>query len=655
MPLAANFPVIDNRRFADIVDEAKARIPRYTPEWTDFNPGDPGFALVELFAWMSEMLIYRMNQTPKLHYLKFLELVGIELLPAKSATAVLAFPVQAMFAGTSVIVPALTQVATGEPDADGRPIVFETERSLTALRAVLDGVQAFDGYGYANVAGLNADGGGGFLPFGALANAGAALMLGFSDNAALPPGVELSLAVWPKAASVAPPPTPCGATMGSPVAPAVLRWEYWAGSEWRPMDVLADDTLALTRSGIILLKLPGVGEAVKAKIGAATDKARYWLRARLERSSYQVPPLLTAVRANVVRSTEAQTVADEVLGGSDGSPDQVFRVANAPVLPGSLVVDVYENDKADTWRAVEDFFGAGPDDAVYVADAATGAVRFAGREGRIPVANVDRPTTSIVARRYRFGGGARGNVAAGAISAMMGGLAGIDAGKVANPFAAVGGADEESIETAMARAPQAIKARDRAVSAADFELLAKQAGPIARARAMPLVHPDFPGIEVPGVVTVVVIPDGDVMTEPAPRPVESLLRTVCAYLDVRRLLTTELYVVGPTYVPVSVRIEAVLDGDRDSAEVAQAVEAAVRRFLHPLVGGNDGTGWAFGGPIRYAELYRQGLVPGVRRLDSITVSGRERDYGNCEDVPLPPGALVELLGVSVSVIEEAVL
>src|SRR6476659_8051236 len=101
MPLAAYLPVIDNRRFDDIVAEARARIPRYTPEWTDYNPGDPGFALVELFAWMTEMAVFRLNQVPKLSYLKFLQLIGIELRPAQPATGIVTLPVQAAFAGTT--------------------------------------------------------------------------------------------------------------------------------------------------------------------------------------------------------------------------------------------------------------------------------------------------------------------------------------------------------------------------------------------------------------------------------------------------------------------------------------------------------------------------------------------------------------------------
>src|SRR5690606_34365177 len=137
MPLNQYFPVLDNRRFADLVAEAKARIPRYTPEWTDFNAGDAGVALVELFSWMTELLVYRLGRVPELNYLKFLQLIGIDLGPARPARTALVFPVHNAFAGPLVTVPPGTQVASAEAAGLG-PLVFETERTLTALKAQLD-------------------------------------------------------------------------------------------------------------------------------------------------------------------------------------------------------------------------------------------------------------------------------------------------------------------------------------------------------------------------------------------------------------------------------------------------------------------------------------------------------------------------------------
>ena len=84
-------PNLDDRTFQDIVDETKRLIPRFTPEWTNHNVSDPGVALIELFAWVSEMVLYRVNQVPDRMYVHFLNLVGIEPFPPSVARANLTF------------------------------------------------------------------------------------------------------------------------------------------------------------------------------------------------------------------------------------------------------------------------------------------------------------------------------------------------------------------------------------------------------------------------------------------------------------------------------------------------------------------------------------------------------------------------------------
>ena len=83
---------LDDRRFEDLVAEAKRRIPGYTPEWTDLNDSDPGMTLVQLFAWLAEMMLWRLNRVPDKNFIKFLGLVGIDLKPAVPATALATFP-----------------------------------------------------------------------------------------------------------------------------------------------------------------------------------------------------------------------------------------------------------------------------------------------------------------------------------------------------------------------------------------------------------------------------------------------------------------------------------------------------------------------------------------------------------------------------------
>lgn len=652
MPLADALPVIDNRTFDDLVAEAQTRIPRYTPEWTDFNAGDAGFALVELFAWMTELLIYRLNQVPDLNYIKFLELIGIELEPAKPAQAILCFPVQANYTLPTVSVSAATQVSAA-PNDGGPPVVFQTTDTVTALSAQLNSVQAFDGYAYTDLTGDNSEiGTAGFQPFGPLAAAGSALMLGFGPASSsnplqpIPAGTDIALAFWPASSGASPAPTACGgATAVYPSA--TMIWQYWNGVSWQPLKVAKDETLALTRLGFVILKSPPTGQFAADKLGLATDTSRFWIRAYLQQSSYEAPPSLLAVRANAVSAIAAQTVAGEVLGGSDGSPNQTFTLTSTPVIDGSLVLQVDDGEGFTTWTEVEDFFGYGPNDEVYVLDPTSGEVRFGdGTHGEIPVANVSAAQTNVVAQTYQFGGGARSNVPAGAISTLMTSVPGIDSNGVSNPFAADGGTDEETLDAAKLRAPEALNSQDRAVTASDFELLARQAGPVARAKALPLYNPNFPGVDVPGSVTVIVVPNA---VSPAPTPSPGLLRTVCAYLDQRRLITTELYVMAPTYVPVAIAIEVLAVADADVAQVQQDVETAISTFLDPLTGGSDGQGWPFGGTIYYSDVYRAALIADVQRVVSLTITLNGAAAPPCADVPIPTGNLLTVADVNVVV------
>src|SRR3989442_9475616 len=87
--MALPVPNLDDRSWKQIVDEAVRLIPRYCPEWTNHNASDPGITLLELYAWMTEMVIYRLNKVPEKNFLTFLDLIGVRLKPPEPARAVL--------------------------------------------------------------------------------------------------------------------------------------------------------------------------------------------------------------------------------------------------------------------------------------------------------------------------------------------------------------------------------------------------------------------------------------------------------------------------------------------------------------------------------------------------------------------------------------
>jgi predicted phage baseplate assembly protein len=304
----------------------------------------------------------------------------------------------------------------------------------------------------------------------------------------------------------------------------------------------------------------------------------------------------------------------------------------------SLRLEVDEGQGFMVWQEVDDFFSAEQDDRVYTFNTNTGAVTFGnGEHGRIPAAFA---SGNIVARTYRSGGGSQGNVGALTITQIQTSVPSVNA--VTNYGPATGGTDEETVADAKLRASGALKSNDRAVTSEDFQTLATLApgANVKRAFAMPLHHPSYPDGQIPGVVTVVVVPNS---LDPNPTPNQTTLQAVCTYLDQHRLLTSEVYVAGPVYRKVKVAVKLVVDPATDLATVKNDVQATLNTFFNPLTGGNDGTGWPFGGPIYYSDVYRRIFtIDGVIRIqdNQLLMYLDDQLQVFCRDVAINNGELL---------------
>jgi uncharacterized phage protein gp47/JayE len=691
MPLEA--PNLDDRRFADLVAEARSRIPRYAPEWTDHNDSDPGITLVQLFAWLGEIILFRLNRVPDRNYIEFLKLIGVERKPAAPARAELTFKLsnpdkdfvtvpRGAQVGAQAIEPPSAAGAAEPPPEDEEPVTFETDEPINALGATLAEVQVFDGVNFVPYTVQNRPGGESYPAFGTRAREGSALMLGFATNNKFPT-VEVNLAVRVYVDPALLREVTCDLPEESIRPPAGVQWEYWDGGSWRRLDVVSDETRSLTRSGHVYFR--GPKDIRKDKLGALTkpdDPSLFWLRLRLVRSQYEMPPYLDAVLTNTVRATAVRTVRDETVGASVGEPNQTFTLRNRPVyasapfplderlrqkrartqppteeeqaaldralrereLRKGFWLEVDEGQGFKPWEEVEDFFNSGADDRHYTLDRATGEVRFGdGERGAIPVAGVN----NVVVRYYRHGGGARGNAGAGTVTDLQTSVTGVES--VTNNYPAEGGSDEEKIADTKARAPLEIKSRDRAVTREDFEFLALQTPGvrIRRAHALPLAHPQFPGVEIPGAITVVVIPES---RDPKPVPSEGTMQTVCAFLNRKRLLTTEVFVAPPRYKQVLIEATVLAKPTANPAEVKAKIEKALATYLHPLEGGPDGQGWPPGEDVIFSEVFRVVLqIDGVQEIEDLRIVVDGERFGRCENAPIEDGYFVFSDGHEISV------
>ncbi|WP_328432580.1 baseplate J/gp47 family protein [Streptomyces sp. NBC_00453] len=393
---------------------------------------------------------------------------------------------------------------------------------------------------------------------------------------------------------------------------------------------------------------------------------RTWLRARLPADADPARATVLVLAPNAVSARQSLTVTDELLGSGDGTAGQVFRSRHTPMLEG-VVLEVQERDGvragvdlplllqelgpsgqervrtvADPrtgqiveawvrWTEVSSLSAAGPADRVFACDHGSGRILFGGEGHGMPA---PRGEGNVVLRSYHTGGGAAGNVAADAITQVVG-AAGVSG--VSNPCPAVGGADAEPFAEVLARGPAVLRHRRLGLTRKDIESLVTEACPgVAYARALGAV--DGHGRTLAGAVRLVVVPrDGS----RRPTPSGDLRRLVRNTVAARMPATAVpgLVVEGPRYRPVGVTVRVRPAPTADPGVVRSAVRAELDRFLDPVAGGPEGRGWPFGRAVHASDVARRlEAVPGV---DVVTRLDLDVDGSPAGDrVEIAPDAVV---------------
>jgi predicted phage baseplate assembly protein len=283
---------LDDRTYETLVADALRRIPGYTPEWTDFNDSDPGITLVQLFAWLEEMILYRLNKVPDKNFIEFLKLIGIELNPPMPATGELTFhlssPGPTSPPGSPpnteslvVLVPQGTEIATTQPDADGRSFLKPT--NLSRCRRHLDSFAEFRWRKHTVVSQSNAIDGQYFLSFGPQPQAQAAFYLGFDRSFPTNAGPYM-LTVHAYTADLIEEGDGLSADLTPSTPPVVALWEYSSriGSGWQPLNPSSDTTACLTSDGTVTFAGPVNPAAIQLGLCGTRATRRCLLRYRID-------------------------------------------------------------------------------------------------------------------------------------------------------------------------------------------------------------------------------------------------------------------------------------------------------------------------------------------------------------------------------------
>lgn len=413
-------PAIDNRRFAQLVEDTLARASVHTPEWTNFNQSDPGVTLVQLFSFLTENLLYRANLVPERNYLKFLQLLRIPLAPASAAQGLVSFanergaPRTETLAGDLEVragaVPFRTQLGLDVLPVEAR--VYFKRRIDAPSAELLDYYrllyasyqQAFpsDVQLYETVAldpkvvdsvDLNATSDralwiGLFARRNDVAGTGTDPWKDIRDELG---GRTLTLGIVPALDAVSAQLLPAGQAQARsllrfdvPSVQADLRLPRDAADRpapsYRRLEPRTEVDL-LSVPGVVQLPLPeasqlnmwqdvdplegGVGDMPPTLDDAALGgRLITWLRVRADGAA-QARIRWAGINAAPVRQFER--IVGEPLADGDGRPDQTRRLARAPVLKDSVAVVTRTRDDAPLqWREIDDLAAAVPE--VPVAD-----------------------------------------------------------------------------------------------------------------------------------------------------------------------------------------------------------------------------------------------------------------------------------------------
>lgn len=693
-------PVLDDETFEEIASQAKSMIPRFCPDWTDFNEHDPGITFLELFAFFKEIQQYHLDQIGPANRQKYLKLLGMSRLhrsPARTGAVV--------SGREERFLPEGIRLMAGD-------LPFETLAPAWLGQIRLLGGFSWDGSYRRDFEGegLTDPGSRHLLAFGRNPGPEAAWYLRLDR---FPSGEEpFRLHLWiGQDAPVRRNPAPHG------MIPLVqLAWEYLDREGWKPFQLLEDTTRGLLFTGDLVLTggTPCSWEEAPHSERKQLGAPGCWLRVRLTGGSYDVPPVVTGISCQMVPVRQQETRAtwrscqphqgriedssllaaageyalfcqedglwyprparrerdgrytrfvledggeedtllllwrqefgrSRHLGIGDGFPNQSFRLDGGGQLTDAfrLLIAEAEGSGWSLWQQVEDFDASGPEDRHYVLDGEEGVVSFGDCiHGMAPEGEI-----LIVGETVSMGAG--GNVKSGRIQEIhpedlaFCGLTARDV-QVVNPDDAQDGQDREGMDDCFARCRRMLRQTDRAVTYEDYERLVKETPGlmIPNCKAVPvnqLPRPD--GSFEENCITLVVEPYSP-GTRRSLNP--AYTRNILGHLENRRMLGSKISLISPEYVRIIVYAEILAKPHYLDARAR--IQAAIAEFFQK--------GWDFGSPVRYSELYGTiDTLDCVQAIESLTIDAQGRGIARSVggDVILPFNGLAVLQSASCQV------
>jgi predicted phage baseplate assembly protein len=635
-------PSFDNKPYPELVEEARKKIAIYLRKWTegdrtwtDYNASDPGITFLELFASLTENQIFMLDKIPQRNYFKFLKLLGLSPQVQPPSPPTIYLTLAASNAANSLEIPKGTQFQqTG--GADKNAIFFDTLETINTVPFQIYQIVTLSRHGLEDVTR--------YLEFGSSAPY---FFYAFSEspiagNSSLYIGLEKITTVSAdvmKGDSVRvsiflyeddlPPIGKHGSEVPFIILSNQVQWEYLASSstggvvnrEWIPLHLDEDTTNALTMNGTVSFKIP-FSESDKYLFaefseieGAASDrkesKELFWIRCRLVKNHYEIPPRISKILLNTVKATFG--ILGEESFVSNGMPSQAFEIQEGETgWPVTEIIQVKTVDSVsgvDTiWKQIDDFDSSAPEDESYVFDILRSKVLF----GNDIKAKIPKLFDTIKVKFRAADVVDQGHVPTGTEFSSV--LSSPSSMHAINYFPSVSGVRGQTIAVAFAHARKDMKEPYKGVSSLDIEHIAISTPGLRVSRAKA-----FSSFEEENTVVVIVVPFS---FDKMPLPSKGFLDTVCCHLDKHRLLTTQLRVIEPQYVGIDVYAVVSVKSRANPENVNNRVAIALDNFLSPISRKPEQNAWPFGRDVfrsNFIELMED--VEGLECVIELILTG----------------------------------
>ncbi|MBO5335550.1 MAG: baseplate J/gp47 family protein [Lachnospiraceae bacterium] len=585
-------PQLDDITYEQMMQRAISRIPAMTDEWTDFNSHDPGITVLQMYAWLTDMLNYYMNATGDIHVQKYLKLLGVEPRKERAAEGYVVLK----NISEAMKIPKGTLFWAGD-------IPFETVTGQKYVHNVFCSfLNEVDGKGMDLTAFAGQDGEYAEC-FAEQFMQEAVLYLGFER--CLSEGDSLYLCVDEN-------------QKRNPFTEdfrlCELEWQYYANGGWKTLEV-EDETCGLLKSGFV--KVHGVSEMKIWRHPEGMRKA-FYIRCILRENKYDCLPRMGMVYVNPLKVVQQQTICQEgdfltelKLGRTNGCAGQELDFDWPDVYSFSLAlwsIDKNEKEQCEIWHCTEDLENAGYEDKVFQYDRQRKVIRFGdGIHGAVPMQNMPVSVTGLTCSRLDGG-----NVLAGEIQETS--LQLPQGCEVWNPAPAKGGRQRETVPQMMERMENEIFVQNRMASSQDYEDRVLQTPGLM----LELAHV-IPGRVYGNLyrkkrganeVVVVVKPKS---TEKRPVLGNIYQKMIEDYIEPYRLVNTKISIVSPKYVGIEVHGKIALY--QDTPEIRREIEEYIRNEVD-----YQRKKAPFGSVVAYGRLFTKlEALPGVRQVQELTL------------------------------------